>query len=153
MRVEKGFTIIEIMIVVAIVAILGAIAIPGYTDYIRRARITEATSALGTMRLKMEQFFQDNRDYTNACTVPPGANSVANLPAATVNFTFACPVRTLTTYTITATGNAGSGMAGFVYQLAMVGPPVNSVVLSTPTLPAGWTVSANCWVLKRDGSC
>ena len=41
MRVQKGFTLIEVMIAVAVVAILSAIAIPSYTDYIRRARITD----------------------------------------------------------------------------------------------------------------
>ena len=151
MRIQKGFTLIEIMVVVAVIAILSAIAIPSYSDYIRRARITEATSTLGTMRVKMEQFFQDNRSYAGACTVPPGGNSVANLPAPTGFFTFACPNRTATTYTITATGNAGSSMAGFTYQLDMA--PATGIVQSTPNLPTGWTTSAICWVLKKDGSC
>lgn len=150
MRVQKGFTLIEVMIVVGIVAILSAIAIPSYTDYIRRARITEATSTLASMRVKFEQFFQDNRTYALACTVAP-AVSVAMLPVNTANFTFACLGLNATNYTITATGIAGTSMAGFTYQMAMA--PATGVVMSTTVLPAGWTTRPDCWVLKKDGSC
>lgn len=150
MRVQKGFTLIEVMIAVGVIAILSAIAIPSYTDYIRRARITEATSALGSMRVKFEQFFQDNRTYAGACTVAP-AVSVAMRPVDTVNFRFLCPVLNGTNYTITATGVAGSNMAGFTYQMAMA--PAIGVVMSTPALPAGWTTRTDCWVLKKDGAC
>jgi len=148
MRAQKGFTLIEIMIVVGIVAILSAIAIPSYSEYVRRARITEATSALGTMGLKMEQFFQDNRTYVGACT----AGTVAVLPTAP-NFTFACPVRTLTSYQITATGSTGT-VAGFTYQLDM-NNPVGTGLVRSASFPAGsgWTNSPTCWATKKDGSC
>ena len=64
MRSNSGFTLIEVMITVAIVAILAAIAVPSYNEYVQRARITEATSNLSDMRNKMEQYFQDNRTWT-----------------------------------------------------------------------------------------
>ena len=150
MRVQKGFTLIEVMITVAVIVILSALAIPSYTDYIRRARITEATAALASMRVKFEQFFQDNRTYAGACTVAP-AVSVAMLPVDTTNFTFACAPGTATDYAITATGIAGTSMAGFTYRMAMA--PATGVVMSTTALPAGWTTRTDCWVLKRDGSC
>ena len=150
MRVQKGFTLIEVMITVAVIAILSAIAIPSYTDYIRRARITEATQAMAAMRVKFEQFFQDNRTYAGACTVAP-AVSVAMLPVNTANFTFACPVRNATDYAITATGIAGTSMADFTYRMAM--QPATGVVMSTTALPAGWVTRTDCWVLKRDGAC
>ena len=149
MRTQKGFTLIEIMVTVAVVAILSAIAIPSYTDYIRRARITEATSILGTMRLKMEQYFQDNRTYAQACQ----PNTVAALPAPTGYFTFACANLTATGYTMTATGIAGTNMTGFTYQMDMNVPLNTGFVMSTPVLPTGWTVKPTCWVLKKDGSC
>ena len=152
MRAQKGFTLIEVMVVVGIIAILSAIAIPSYTDYIRRARITEATSQLGTMRVKMEQFFQDNRTYAGACTVLP-ATSVAMRPTPTAFFNFDCPNLNLTNYQIRAIGIAGTTMANFTYQLDMA--PNTGVVMSTQSMPTGWatTNSAICWVLKKDGSC
>ena len=56
-----GFTLLEVMITVAIVGILAAIAIPSYGDYVTRSRIVEATNALGDYRNRMEKFFLDNR--------------------------------------------------------------------------------------------
>jgi type IV pilus assembly protein PilE len=149
MRAQKGFTLIEVMIVVGIVAILSAIAIPNYSEYVRRARITEATSTLGTMRLKMEQYFQDNRTYAGACT----NGTVAVLPTAP-NFIFACPVRNLTSYQITATGNVGS-VTNFVYQMDMDNPVVGTGLVRSATFPpaSGWINSPNCWAIKKDGSC
>ena len=148
MRAQKGFTLIEVMIVVGIVAILSAIAIPSYSEYVRRARITEATSTLGTMRLKMEQYFQDNRTYAGACA----AGTVAVTPTAP-NFAFACPVRSLTSYQITATGTTGT-VTGFTYQIDMDNPVGTGLVRSSSFPPAsGWTDKPNCWAIKKDGSC
>ena len=145
MRRSTGFTLIELMITVAIVAILAAIAIPSYRDYILRGRLTEALSALSAQRVKMEQFFQDNRTYAGACA----AGTVAPLPV-TSNFVYACALSAVgvvpSTYTITATG-AGS-MASFVYTMDETNGK------TTTTLPTGWTgAGATCWVTKRDGSC
>ncbi len=65
-----GFTLIEVMIVVAIIAILASIALPSYNDYVRRGQIQEAFGYLSDSRVKMEQYFQDNRNYG---TASPGA--------------------------------------------------------------------------------
>ena len=89
MRASRGFTLIELMIVVGIIAILAAIAIPSYSEYVRRSRITEAVSALSGMRVQMEQYFQDNRTYAGACA----SGTVATLPSfdTTSNFAFDLP--------------------------------------------------------------
>ena len=65
----KGFTLIEVMIVVAIVAVLAAIALPNYADYIKRGKIIEATSALSDLRTRYEQWYLDNRTYVGGCAV------------------------------------------------------------------------------------
>ena len=67
------------MVTIAIVAILAAIAIPSYTDYITRSKIQEATTALLAMRTKMEQYFQDNRTYTQNCVIAPTAPTAAQI--------------------------------------------------------------------------
>ena len=62
-KLHRGFTLIEVMIVVAIVAILATVALPAYTDYLRRGQIPEAFTYLSDYRVKMEQYYQDQRMY------------------------------------------------------------------------------------------
>lgn len=140
MKKQKGFTLIEMMIVVAIIGILSAIAMPSYDAYIKRGRIVEAVSALADMQIKMEQLFQDERSYANAC----GTNKVAPAPADTNFFEYSC-IKDSTTYTVTATGRPA--MSGFVYSINQKNER------KTLGLPTGWTASTTCWVLKKDGSC
>ena len=139
MQHRRGFTLIELMITVAIVAILAAVAIPSYSEYVRRGKITDAISVLSGMRVKMEQHFQDNRSYTTACAT----GSVAPAPDATANFSFAC-VLGASTYKITATG-LGT-MSQFKYA-------IDERNTRTSEVPPGWTNNGCGWVLRRDGSC
>ncbi len=104
MQRPTGFTLIELMVTVAIIAILAAIAVPNYTDYVKRGKLQEATSNLLAMRTKMEQYFQDNRSYTTPgapVLAPCTAGSSVPIPAQKY-FSITCPVLTATTYTIQA---------------------------------------------------
>ena len=148
MRHNSGFTLIEAMIAVAIVAILAAIAVPSYNEYVQRARITEATSNLADMRNKMEQYFQDNRTWTpgGGITAPCNPGTVAPMPTSQ-NFTFTCINMGANTYTVVATGNVGTSMNGFAFSINQFNQR------ATLAVPAGWTLRPNCWVLKKDVSC
>lgn len=141
MRRSRGFTLIELMVVVAIIAILSAIALPSYSDYITRGKITEAVAGLSDIRVRMEQYFQDNRSYVSA-----GTTCGAALPGDTSNFAFTCS-GAADTYTATATGASTSSMNGFVYTVDQ------SNARQTTRAISGWATSTTCWVLKRDGSC
>jgi type IV pilus assembly protein PilE len=132
----RGFTLIELMVVVVVVAILSAVAIPTYTDYVTRARIMEAISGLSAMQTKLEQCYQDDHKYLStcsACATPPSDN-----------FTFSCAV-TDTTFTVTATG--GGSMAGFEYTVNQAN------ARSTTAVPSGWTASSTCWITGKGGKC
>jgi len=142
----QGFTLIELMVVVAIVAILAAIAIPNYTSYIQRSRIITATSGLGDFRVRMEQFYLDNRTYrsnANACGIadPP---LVGSMP-----FAINCVAATANTYVVTATGQAAANMQAFSYSIDQSG------VKRTVTLPGNWVGAGTvgCWVVRADGTC
>ena len=142
---QRGFTLLELLIVLGIIGIISAIAIPSYRDYVIRGKITEATSNLGDMRIKLEQFYQDNRTYVGACVggtvapLPTGSNARA--------FTYSCPTLTATTFTVRALGNAAEGMTGFDYTINQ------NNAKATASVATGWTLTAGCWVTKKDGSC
>lgn len=138
MKTQNGFTLIELMIVVAIVAILGALAMPAYNDYIVRGKVPDATSILATKRVQMEQFFQDSRTYVGApaCTADTASSQY---------FNFSCAVQTATAYTLQAVGKGT--MTGFTYTIT------ESNVKATTAVPAGWTANATCWVTKKGGGC
>ena len=150
MKKNSGFTLIELMIVVAVIGVLAAIAIPNYNEYVVRSRITEALSALSQMATKLEQHFQDNRSYTTACAVA-GTAAVAALPPDTNNFAFSC-VPAADTYVVTATGI--NKMDGFVYTINQVGAKTTTLSAAAGKVTAGWAGTGSaCWVLNKSGGC
>ena len=143
---QNGFTLIELLVAVAIVGILAAVAVPSYRDYVLRSQLAEAFATLSGHRVKMEQFYQDNRTYTNACD----AGTVATKPVDSAHFGFLCNIAgDGQSYLLTATGAAGSSTAGFQFSLDQ------SNNRATGTVPTGWSVPSpnNCWTRKKGGVC
>jgi len=139
---RNGFTLIEVMIVVAIVAVLAAIALPNYSYYVQRAKIIEATTALSDARQRTEQLFLDTRTYAGNCTAAKNA-----VQPGLKTFTLDCPTENTSAYTIRAIGVPAQGMSpSFVYT-------INQAGAKTSAGPTGWAGNGNCWATRKDGSC
>jgi type IV pilus assembly protein PilE len=139
---NKGFTLVELLVVVAIIGIIAAIAVPQYGNYVTRSKLSEAHSTLSEMRVKLEQYFQDNRTYVGACAT----GTVAPTPTGKY-FTYACSNLAATTYTVTATGIASQGTGSFVFTVDQAN------ARATTGAPTGWTTSTSCWIVNKGGGC
>lgn len=135
---QHGFTLIELMITVAIIGILAAVAIPSYSDYVKRGKAAEAPAMLADLRIKMEQCFQDNRTYATCaanCAPTNGAKY----------FTYTCSVAgTATTYTLQAAGKASENMANFTYT-------VNQANAKSSTYDG--VNKGACWAGSKSATC
>lgn len=143
MNKQKGFNLIELMIVVAVIGILASIAMPAYTDYVTRGKLVEASTQLSDARVKLEQYYQDNRNYgstdTECGVVVPSSPSKY--------FTFSCNWGAGATnqfFVVTATGVVATPTAGFIYT-------IDQDNLKTSDTP--WGDGATCWVMKKGDTC
>jgi prepilin-type N-terminal cleavage/methylation domain-containing protein len=125
---QKGFTMIELMVVVVIVGILAAIAIPLYGKYVKNARITEATGRLGEVVTASKAWAQENQDASGNPLWPSGAGGIVDL-SNTELYSYAITSgggadASTTPLVLTATGLAGGKMAGVT--IVMTIPDINS---------------------------
>lgn len=142
MKLQKGFSLIELMVVVAILGMIAAVALPAYQDYVTSGKLVEATANLSDAKVKMEQAFLDQRSYDftgDGVTCPPA------VLAASKYFTYTCAGLSPIGFTVTATG-IGS-VAGFSYSIDQANTRL------TVATPAGWSGPAACWITKKGGAC
>jgi type IV pilus assembly protein PilE len=139
---EAGFTLVELMITVVIIGILSAIVVPSYKQYVLRGKLTDAFTKLSSLQLRMENFFQENRNYGTAtvCGVDATASNSAD-------FTYSCSTSNSDqNFTVLATGR--SAAAGFQYSIDDAGAK------GTVSVTSGWNgAGSTCWVTHSGGEC
>ena len=121
-RMQQGFTLIELMIVIAIIGILAAIAIPMYQDYTVRSKVTEGIAAASPCKLGVSEYFSSSSGGW--------ASDLATAGCSSIDTTFVRSVGVSGNGIVTVTMKAPTQVAG------------GTVVLTpTPTTPAGGTAA------------
>jgi type IV pilus assembly protein PilE len=143
---QRGFTLIEVMMAIAIVAILTAVAYPSYRDYITRGSLVDATTGLSTIRAQMERHFQDNRSYATVGTFVTPCASVLTAPRTFGKFVVSCSgTPTALGFTLQAVGSGN--VNGFTYTIT------EADLRATMAAPSGWSTSTSCWLTKKGTTC
>lgn len=136
MKKNCGFTLIEVLIAVAILGIIAAIAIPSYSQYAMKARRAEAVTSLTEIAGEQYRYFSENNSYATKLT--DLGYSTDNLTTENGNYTVAVSASSTSTYTVTAT--AKSAQAGDTSCATL---SINSVGVKTVTPSA--TAVEDCW--------
>ena len=138
---QKGFTLIELMIVIAIIGILAAIALPAYQDYTVRSRVSEALVAAGSAKINVQDVLASGNPRGDAAGYSMGYNAP---PAATANVGSVAINAGTGVITVDTTAAAGNGTLTFTPNApAGTALPVGTAAFAPPIAPTEWRCAAS----------
>lgn len=146
MKKTVGFSLVELLTVLSIIGILAALAYPSYASYVQRGRLTEATNLLASMRVQLEQFYQDNLNYGS--TASACGSNIGSFDGDA--FAFTCNYGAGASnqgYLITATGKAAAGMGGFAFTIDHANNRQTTAFPNATGLPKA------CWIVRAGDAC
>ena len=133
--IQKGFTLIELMIVVAIIGILAAVALPAYQDYTVRAKVTEGLVVASSAKLAVAENASNGKNFDSGWTAPTATANVASIAVdqtaglITITYTAAAGANNTTGVLIITPTSSGAALAGGS---------------TSSTVPAGGSINWSC---------
>ena len=149
--VQKGFTLIELMIVVAIIGILAAIAIPQYQNYIAKSQVSRAVAELGSIKTAYEDCLNNGRSVAGQCDLGYTGSSIMSLTAPATTTAGQAPAAAVTnTAALTSTGTIAGTFAG---SASTALTDAATTVTWTRTALGSWTCATSAAAKYAPSSC